>query len=125
MSTQISSKERVLDPIETPHGETVYELIGRACAHGGARGHSLAHIVIPPGKASLAHRHQVSEESYYILQGEARMVIDGRTYAMSPGEACLISPGQVHQVFNAGARDLEFLAICTPAWYPEDSFYEE
>lgn len=125
MKEPIFSKERLLDPIHSPHGEVVYELIGRSVEHGGAQAHSLAHVVIPPGKASLAHRHRVSEESYYILRGQARMVIDERTYALAPGQACLISPGQVHQIFNAGALDLEFLAVCIPPWHPDDSFIED
>jgi mannose-6-phosphate isomerase-like protein (cupin superfamily) len=112
-------------PLQSPHGEIVYELTGRAPEHGGATAHSLAHIVIPPGKASLLHYHKICEETYYLLQGQARMVLDGQTFTASPGEAILILPSQRHQIFNDGATDLEFLAICAPAWHPDDSFYEE
>ena len=96
MSDPIYSKERLLDPIHTPHGEIIYELIGQAEDHGGSEGHSLAHVHVPAGKASRPHYHLKSEESFYILEGRARMIIDGRVYLLVPGEACLISPGQVH-----------------------------
>ena len=82
------SKMKVDDPIITPHGEIIYELIGRDQDHGSADGHSLAHIVILPGKASLAHYHKVSQESYYILSGQAEMVINGETMDLGPGDAC-------------------------------------
>jgi mannose-6-phosphate isomerase-like protein (cupin superfamily) len=125
MSIPVFSKDRILAPIDTPHGEIIYELVGRSAEHGGAQAHSLAHVVLPPGKASLAHFHHVSEESYYILKGQARMVIDGQECLLSPGDACLLSPRQVHQIFNDGETDLEFLAVCVPAWQPGDSFYEK
>ena len=28
-----------------------------------------------------------------------------------------------HQIFNAGADTLRFLAICAPAWTPDNSAY--
>ena len=124
MSSSPISKHQVPDPIFTPHGETIYEMIGRPQEHGEAKLHSLAHVTISPGKASLAHHHQVCEETYYVLKGAARMVLDGQEFSLSPGQACLILPGQTHQIFNPGSQELEFLAICAPAWYPEDSFYD-
>ena len=118
----ISNKSQI-DPIKAQHGEIVYELIGRADKHGGADGHSLAYVNLPPGKASLAHHHKRSEESYYILSGEARLVVDGHSYPMSTDDTCLILPGQVHQIFNDSSSDLDFLAVCVPPWEPSDSVY--
>lgn len=124
MNTHPLSQNQVTDPIVTPHGETVYEMIGRVAHHGGAVQHSLAHIILAEGKAAQAHHHKVCEESYYILKGQARMVIDGQELLLSPGQTCLILPPQVHQLFNTGEGALEFLAVCAPAWYPEDSYYD-
>jgi mannose-6-phosphate isomerase-like protein (cupin superfamily) len=109
-------------PLVSPNGEHVFELIGRTAEHGGATQHSLAHIVITPGGASSRHFHKVSEETYYLLRGVAAMVIDGRQFELHPGETCLIQPGETHQVSNPGPEDLEFLAVCAPAWAPGDSF---
>ncbi|MBN2550394.1 MAG: cupin domain-containing protein [Anaerolineales bacterium] len=120
---QPTSKEKVTTPLSSPHGEVVYEMIGRPVEHGGTQQHSLAHIVLPPGKASLLHYHQVCEETYYILRGQGRMRLDEQTFDLHPGEAVVVLPGQRHQIFNHQTEDLEFLAICAPAWYPEDSFY--
>ena len=118
----IRTKQEILKPLTSPWGETVYELVGSASASGGAFLHSLAQIVIAPGRSSIMHYHKVSEETYYILAGTARMVIDGRELALLSGQACLIQPHEWHQIFNPGETDLEFLAVCTPPWNAADSF---
>lgn len=111
-------------PLYSAHGEIVYELIGSTPEHGGTTAHSLAYIIIPFNKASLKHYHKVCEESYYLLKGQARMILDDQEFTASPGQAILVLPGQRHQIFNAGDDDLEFLAICAPAWNPKDSYLE-
>jgi mannose-6-phosphate isomerase-like protein (cupin superfamily) len=77
-------------------------------------------VVVPSGKLSPRHYHRVLEETYFVLQGKARMIIDGREFTLEPGEACLIMPGEVHQVFNDQEEALEFLVFCTPPWTPDD-----
>ena len=121
---QARSKDQVTHPIFAPGGEIISEIIGREADHGGTTLHSLAHVLTPVGKSSTAHYHKVCEETYYVLKGRARMVLDGQEFEVSPGQACLILPGQVHQIFNAGDQDLEVLAVCAPAWYPDDSYYD-
>lgn len=107
--------------LESEHGEIVYELIGAAA--GGSRAYSLAQIVLPPGRASLKHFHPTAEESYYILSGVARMVIDGDTKILSPGDGVAVPPQKIHQIFNDGDGDLTFMAVCVPAWTPDNSVY--
>jgi mannose-6-phosphate isomerase-like protein (cupin superfamily) len=118
----INSKDQVTSPFTQPLGETVYELVGSSPTSGSAHLHSLAHILIPPGKSSSAHYHKVAEETYYILSGQGRMLVDRQVYTLLPGQACLIRAPEVHQIFNDGMVDLEFLAVCAPAWTPDDSF---
>ena len=108
-------------PLVSDHGEIVYELLGNAA--GGASQHSLAHIELPPGKASLKHVHPEAEESYYILGGQARIEVDGEDYTLTPGQSIAITPGMIHQIFNDGAETLRFLAVCAPAWQPDNSVY--
>lgn len=112
----------ISEPLTTPSGEIIHELIG--LASGAEVNHSLAWIVIPAGGCSAPHYHQVSQESYFILEGEGWMDVDGRDFRLTPGQACHIEPGEVHQIKNQGEADLVFLAVCVPAWAPEDSFPE-
>lgn len=118
----VTSKDQIHTPITNPRGETIYELVGTSSEAGGATQHSLAHVVIPPGKSSDAHYHKSSEESYTILRGSARMILDGDEFVLEPNQACLILPGEVHQIFCDGDEDLEFLAICVPPWTQDDSY---
>lgn len=118
----VTRKDQVEDCIRTPTGETIYELVGDREVSGSAVLHSLAQVVIPPGKSSEPHYHKTSEETYYLLRGKARMVIDAREFQLEAGQACLIEPGEVHQIFNEGPEVLEFLAVCAPPWTAEDSF---
>ena len=112
-----------VQPIVSDHGETVFEILGKAA--GGSAAYSVAHIELAPGKASLKHYHPVAEESYYILSGEARLVIDGEADTLTPGQCVAIAPEMVHQIFNDGPDLLQFLAICVPAWTPDNSIYLE
>ncbi len=106
--------------IENPHGEAVQEILGIQA--GEVQSHSLARVTIAPGKRSLPHYHKVSEESYLILSGKAEMVVDSKRFQLSPGEAVLIETNEVHQISNPEPEDLVFLAVCVPAWQPDDSF---
>jgi mannose-6-phosphate isomerase-like protein (cupin superfamily) len=119
----IVSKEEITEPLENPLGEVIYEMIGAAEEVGGTEKHSFAIVVIRPLKSSAMHYHTVSEETYYILNGTARMVIDDQVFQLAPGQACLITPLERHQIFNDGLLDLEFIAVCAPAWSPDDSVF--
>ena len=119
---RVVSKDDIKNPIKAPLGELIYEMIGSSEDTGDTSKHSLAYVVIPPNFSSPAHYHKVSEETYYVLKGAGRMIIGGNEFTLSPGQACLIMPGEIHQIFNDMEGDLEFLAICAPAWTPDDSF---
>lgn len=119
----ILSKDKV-SPLVSQHGEIIYELIGRAVGEATER-HSVAYVVIPPGKSSLLHYHPQAEESYYILQGEGRLYLAGEETAVHPGQAILIPPPQPHKIVNVGQTDLILLAVCVPAWEPTNTIYLE
>lgn len=118
----VNTKEKIKEPFLAPLGEFIYELIGRRPEVGETVHHSLAHVVVPVGKASPKHYHKIAEESYHVLKGQARMIIDGNEFTLSSGETLLIKPGAIHQLFNDGPEVLELLAVSAPAWILEDFF---
>ncbi len=118
----INQVEKVPSPIKNPQGETVYELIGNSKVSGNTSRHSVAVIVMPPGSSSQPHYHKIGEETYYILTGSAKMVIDDHEFDLMPGQACLIQQNERHQIANAGKSNLDFIAVCAPAWTPGDSY---
>lgn len=105
----------------TEHGEIISELLG--VSGGGTQQHSVAQITLASGKASRPHYHPVAEESYYILKGKARVVINDEVSYCEKGDTIAIPSGVVHQIFNDSDQDLVFLAICVPPWTPECSVY--
>ena len=120
---KVADPSLVIDPLVTPSGEIIAEMIGKAV--GDETNHSLARIVIPPGKSSNMHYHKVTEETYFILKGEADMLVNGKEFKLIPGQACYLASGDVHHIRNEGEADLVFLAFCAPAWVPDDSFEVE
>ncbi len=117
---KVVQSSQIPEPLQTPSGEIISELIGKTS--GDQPNHSLAYIVIPPGKSSASHYHQLSQESYYILEGEGQVRVDQQHFFIKPGQVCYIEPGETHQISNQGEKDLVFLAVCVPPWVPEDSF---
>ena len=112
----------IKEPFRGESGEVIYEMIGAPSPIGGTTHHNFVHVVIPPGKSSQAHYHRRAEETYYVLSGVGRMILDGREFNLTAGQACLIMPGQVHQIFNDQSFDLTFNAVSAPAWTPSDWF---
>ncbi len=120
---RLTRKDEAGEPLVNPTGEMIYSLIGDSEELGGSKGHSFAYVVIPPGKSSQHHYHPVAEETYYILTGEAKMVVDGEEFSLKPGDALLISPPEKHQIFSVGEDDLEFVVVCAPPWEPNNTVY--
>lgn len=120
---ELASKESTL-ALQSKHGEIIYELIGRGIGDSTEL-HSVAYVVIPPGKSSLLHYHPVAEESYYFLKGKAKLLIENEETIVSPGQAVLIKPTKPHKISSIGETDLEFLAYCVPAWEPTNSVFLE
>lgn len=110
-----------LPGLSSPHGEVVFELCGAAV--GNSQAHSLAQVVLPPGKASRKHLHPVAEESYYILAGTGHLLLGDETALLHPGDCVVIPPQCVHQITNHGTTELVLLAVCAPAWTPDNSVY--
>jgi mannose-6-phosphate isomerase-like protein (cupin superfamily) len=121
MTAHIKNSDNV-PALATPHGEVINELIGRTA--GGSVAHSLAQITILPGRASRKHYHRQAEESYYILAGRGDVELDGERHKVQAGDAIMIPAGMVHQIFNPTTNEhLVFLAVCLPAWTPDNSVF--
>lgn len=81
--------------------------------------YSLAQARIEVGKASLPHRLKGSE-TYYILEGEGEMSIEGDIKHIKKGNIIFVPPNAEQFVRNIGQVDLVFLCIVEPYWREED-----
>ena len=114
----------VSEPLRTASGESIAELIGLASPVRSER-HSVAVITLPPGRASMLHMHPEAEESYFVLSGAARVRVGDEAREMQSGSAVLIRPTQPHKIENVGTEDLVFVAVCVPAWEPDNTVWLE
>jgi len=96
--------------IELLHPDRDYSFSGR---------YSLAHAVLPVGRASLKHR-LINDEVYYILEGLGKMHVDREVVEVEAGDAVDIPPDSVQWLENTGEKDLVFLCIVDPAWKIEN-----
>lgn len=66
------------------------------------------------GQKCAPHKHDDSEEAYYILEGRGIIKIDEEKYEVSKGNAIFIPKGYTHQVMNNHEEDLVFIWVMAP-----------
>ena len=81
---------------------------------------SLAEARVAPGLETQPHYHPLTEDIYYILQGEGEMTIGKEMQPVGPGDAIAIPPGAIHTIRNSGEQTLLFLCCCAPAYEHHD-----
>lgn len=70
-----------------------------------------------PSAHVATHAHQVQEQVYYVLEGQAVMELDGKRRVVRPGTTVFIPPGVEHAIYNTGTVDLVFFVVTSP---PDD-----
>lgn len=103
----------------TKDGSEIRELL--AHRNSAISKQSLAEARLPPGAATTPHYHPLTEEIYYLLEGEGRMQIGEEFRDVGPGDAIAIPPGATHQITNTGTRVLKFLCCCAPGYEDDDT----
>ena len=103
----------------TKDTSTIREIL--APQNSGIVRQSLAEACLSPGDQTDAHSHPNTEEIYYILRGEALMVLEEERKQVGVGDAIAIPAGMRHQIRNTGAEDLVFLCCCVPAYTDVDT----
>lgn len=81
----------------------------------GSTGLGCSLVVVPPGKSSCPfHRHHVSHEMFFVLEGQGETRLGSRRLAIRPGDLIAAPAGaEAHQIVNTGASDLRYLAMST------------
>lgn len=75
----------------------------------------LVKVVMPVGGKHDFHRHPEMNEILYIIKGTAEQWVEDEKQILGPGDSVYIDPNVVHATFNAGDKELEFLAILGPS----------
>jgi len=109
-------------PFVTTDGSTIRSLLDRSNAP--VANQSLAEATVDAGGSTTRHRHRVSEEIYYLIEGTAEMELDGEVRTVGPGDAILIPPGAWHTIRATGDGAVRLLCGCAPPWSADDTYFE-
>ncbi len=109
-------------PFTTKDGSTIRSILDQSNAP--VKNQSLAEASLPSGRATDRHYHKLSEEFYFILEGQGSMEIDGETRPVAPGDAILIPQNAWHQITAGDGTTLRFLCCCAPPYSHEDTYFE-
>jgi len=107
-------------PFVTRDGSTIRSILDLGNAPVARQ--SLAEACVEAGGLTARHHHRLSEEFYFVLEGDGVMEVDGEEHAVGPGDAVLIPPGAWHRI-RAVTR-LRFLCCCAPPYSDEDTVLE-
>ena len=103
----------------TKDGSQIRELLSHR--NSVIRKQSLAEATVPPGAITQRHYHPVTEEIYFILEGQGDMMMALEVRSVGPGDAIAIPPGTEHSIQNTGDVPLRFLCCCAPCYEHEDT----
>ena len=103
----------------TKDGSEIRELL--AHRNSCIRNQTLAEARLRPGMSTTPHYHRLTEEIYYILEGQGLMRVGDEDRQVGPGDAIAIPPGAMHQITNTGTPLLKFLCCCAPGYEHDDT----
>jgi mannose-6-phosphate isomerase-like protein (cupin superfamily) len=69
---------------------------------------------VPPGRFEVRHLHRKARQFFYILSGEATMVLGNQPIKLTANQAIEIPPGAAHQFRNDSNEEVVFLVISAP-----------
>lgn len=70
--------------------------------------------LLQPGQASTRHRHPATHELYVLLSGVGRARVGDELLTLAPGDALLVEPEIVRQLFNDTGEDQRWLVVGAP-----------
>lgn len=69
---------------------------------------------MPAGTSEKLHYHEMAEQFFYILQGEAVFFINEEKFWVKQNESISIPPRAKHFISNESEAEIEFLVISNP-----------
>lgn len=77
-------------------------------------------IEVLPGKRLSYQKHSQRAEHWFVVEGTAKVTLDGKHITISAGEAIDIPIGAAHRVENPGNEDLIFIEVQRGTYLGED-----
>jgi mannose-6-phosphate isomerase-like protein (cupin superfamily) len=103
--------ENDLEPVQED-GDTAIVRVAFDAANGCER---LQQRLIRYGPGRSAKRTLVErQEVLYVVDGQGRLDLDGRTHHLEPSMGVYLAPGETYAVENSGPGDLHVLSVVAP-----------
>lgn len=80
-------------------------------------------VVITPGEKHPCHKHVKQEESFFVLEGECDVWIDGKKITIKKGDYLQCAPGESHMFINESTSIFKSVFIKSPYQEVKDSVY--
>ncbi len=120
VSTSTNSEERLSERMTSVADDQSVRPWGRYEVLASSELHQVKNIYVLPGKRLSYQRHQKRAEHWFIVEGDARITLDGDTFEMSAGDSIDIEIGVAHRIENIGSQELIFTEIQTGTYFGED-----
>jgi mannose-6-phosphate isomerase len=82
--------------------------------------HKVKRIVVAPGKRLSYQTHAKRAEHWFVVDGVATVVLDGKDYELGPGKSIDIEIGQAHRCENHGDVPVLFIEVQHGTYFGED-----
>ncbi len=82
--------------------------------------HKVKRITVYPGHRLSYQRHRRRNEHWFILEGKARVTLDGADFVLKKGDHIDIASGTWHRIKNEGEGNLIFIEIQSGEYFGED-----
>jgi len=82
--------------------------------------HKVKRITVYPQARLSYQRHAHRTEHWYIVRGQAIVILDGVQSPLGPQEAIDLPRGSWHRIYNPGNEELVFIEIQTGLYFGED-----
>src|SRR5262245_59321974 len=91
----------------------VYRFLVTGAETGGA--YFAMEAIVPPGGGPPPHIHRHEDETFYIVEGECRLLLADEWITAAAGDLVNVPRGIVHCFQNAGRETMRMIVTFTPA----------
>ena len=85
-----------------------------------ADGFKVKRIEVLPGKRLSYQKHAQRAEHWFVVEGTAKVTLDGAAITVETGHAIDIPTGAAHRVENPGQKNLVFIEVQQGGYLGED-----
>ena len=82
--------------------------------------HKVKRIEVLPGKRLSYQKHAQRAEHWFVVQGKARVMLDGREVVLERGQSIDIPRGAAHRIENCGDGPMSFIEVQHGDYFGED-----